>query len=149
MVCIILSSIMQITVQNEQTDDLKAFAEKEWDNVDAEHYGDHPDWKTYDYHFVVRDNGRIVGMAFGYSILRVFDLAQLLVAYDKTGQGIGQQLMKAIESLCREKRYHKIILNTGKGWRAEKFYQKLGFQKVVELKNHYHNRDFILYEKFL
>ncbi|MBP9719371.1 MAG: hypothetical protein KBD46_02795 [Candidatus Levybacteria bacterium] len=57
--------------------------------------------------------------------------------------------MKRIEKVVLEENCHKIYLETGQGWKAEKFYTALGFEKTAALKNHYHKKDFVIYTKYL
>ena len=54
--------------------------------------------------------------------------------------------MKA-ENFGKKLGAHKVYLKTGKGWEAEKFYQKLGYKNVAILRKHHLKKDFVVYEK--
>lgn len=140
---------MKISVSQEQSEEMKEFAAREWAVWDQEHYGKVVDWSTSHFYLIAKEEDKIVGIAVCEILLNVLELKQLLTHQDHHRKGIGKSLIGAVENLCKEKGAHKIYLTTGKGWKAEHFYTALGFERTAELKNHYLNKDFVLYTKFV
>lgn len=62
---------------------------------------------------------------------------------------IGQKLIKKVEDYGRRSGAHKVHLITGKDWKSEEFYKKVGYKKTAVLPNHHFHRDFVIYEKSL
>lgn len=58
---------------------------------------------------------------------------QFCVKTDLQGKGIGSYFLKLIENEIQTEKMNAIILNTERGFPAEKFYKKNGFQSVDEL----------------
>lgn len=58
---------------------------------------------------------------------------QFCVKTDWKGKGIGSYFLKLIEKEIRAEKMNTIILNTERGFPAEKFYLKNGFKSVDEL----------------
>lgn len=58
---------------------------------------------------------------------------QFCVKTDLQGKGIGSYFLKLIEQDIRTEKMNAIILNTERGFPAEKFYLKNGFKSVDEL----------------
>lgn len=58
---------------------------------------------------------------------------QFCVKTDLQGKGIGSYFLKLIEKEIRGDKMNAIILNTERGFPAEKFYLKNGFKLVDEL----------------
>jgi 16S rRNA (adenine1518-N6/adenine1519-N6)-dimethyltransferase len=77
------------------------------------------------------------------------EVARRIVAHDKKGQGIGKLLTLKAEDFGKKLGAHKVYLQTGKGWEAEKFYQKLGYKETATLLNHHFHKDFVIYEKLI
>lgn len=126
---------------------IKNFNEKEWHGVDLEHYGKHVHWNEKNFIFKAVENEKIVGTITGKHEAGVIYVGTIIVSQDKRGSGIGQKLLAKAESFGKKLGAHKIWLITGKGWRAEEFYDKIGFRLITVLPNHHFHKDFAIYEK--
>lgn len=129
--------------------ELKQFGKEEWALVNIEHYGKNLDFNQKDFVFKATEDGKIVGSIKFSHEAGVLYIAYLIVAHDKRGLGIGKDLMLKAEENAKILKAHKIYLVTGMGWKAEKFYQALGYKQTGILKNHNFHEDFVAYEKFI
>lgn len=127
----------------------KEFGEKEWPFANLEHFGKTVDFNGKKFIFKAIDTDKIVGMIKGDLDGGVIHITHLLVAHDKKVIGIGKALVQTVEEFGKKNGAHKLYLETGKGWEAEKFYQKLGYKKTGVLSKHSFKRDYIVYEKFI
>jgi ribosomal protein S18 acetylase RimI-like enzyme len=57
--------------------------------------------------------------------------------------------MERAEAIAKQYKLHKVYLDTGKNWKAAKFYESLGYKKTGELPKHLEQQDYIEYSKFL
>ncbi|GAB4157747.1 MAG: GNAT family N-acetyltransferase [Candidatus Dojkabacteria bacterium] len=124
------------------------FEGSQWPKADLEHYGKIKPPKKY-HRFIMREHGKIVGMAEVSIETNVACLEGLLVDETIRGQGIGTALLKKVEAFARTKGCTKIWLATGKDWKAASFYKKHGFEITAVLKEHVFNQDEVLMTKFL
>ena len=138
-----------IKVLRSSYQELKEFGEKEWPFANIEHYGAKVDYNKKDFIFKAIEGGNIVGSIKGSHEAGVIYISYLIIAHDKKGQGIGKLLTLKAEDFGIKLGAHKVYLMTGKGWEAEKFYQKLGYKKTATLPNHHFHKDFVIYEKFI
>jgi len=127
----------------------KAFGDKEWPFANLENYGSNVDYNQKDFIFKATQDGNIVGSIKGNHEAGVIYISYLIVAHDKKNKGIGKLLTLKAEDFGKKLGAHKVYLQTGKGWKAEKFYQKLGYKKTTILPNHHFHKDFVIYEKFI
>lgn len=132
-----------------QTPALERFAIREWKKADKEHYGPGWNFKTKEYVFVARDKKDVIGTATLRAKAGVGEVKTVLVAEKKRGEGIGHALMGQVERMAKKNKLHKLWLNTGKGWKAQRFYEKLGYVVTADLKKHYAKTDFVIYTKYL
>ncbi|WP_010296623.1 GNAT family N-acetyltransferase [Clostridium senegalense] len=58
---------------------------------------------------------------------------QFCVSYEVQGKGIGSWFMKEIEKNIKNQGMNGMILNTEKGYPAQKFYEKNGFKIINDL----------------
>lgn len=128
---------------------IKVFNEKEWHGVDFEHYGKVVDWKEKNFIYKAVENEKIVGTISGKFEAGVLYIGGVIVAADKRGSGIGEQLFKKAEGFGKKIGAHKAWLVTGEGWKSEEFYKKIGYIQAGILKNHNFHKDFSIYEKEL
>lgn len=128
---------------------IKTFNKKEWHGVDIEHYGKAVEWKEKEFIYKAVENEKIVGTITGKFESGVLYIGSVIVAKDKRDGGIGEELFKKAESFGKKIGAHKAWLITGKGWKAEKFYKKIGYERTGILENHNFHRDFAIYEKDL
>lgn len=140
---------MRIIQSKIKSKSVKEFSKRVWKDANIEHYGSDIPFDDYDIVLTAQENNTVTGMLSARFGNGVVFIRELLVDYAYQGKGIGSRLLQKLEAIAKEKKYHKIYLETGKGWKAEKFYLANGFEKTVELKKHYHTYDFVLYTKFL
>lgn len=129
---------------------IKEFNKREWKLVHPEHFGGKQSEKYWDkkkFLFKAEENGRIVGTLDGNYIAGVMCISQLIIRYDRKGLGIGTKLMEKAENLARKNKLHLIYLKTGVGWKAVKFYEKLGYKKEAKLNDFYEHKDFWIMTK--
>lgn len=141
---------MKLKVLKRKTKELENFTKREWTNADQEHYGKVKDFTPRKYIIVALDENReILGKATLVIVAGVAEAKEVIVAQSVRGTGIGKSLLAKVEELAKKHKAHKLWLNTGKEWRSEKFYQKLGYKKTGKLPNHFARRDFVEYSKFI
>jgi len=128
---------------------VKDFNEKAWHSVDLEHYGRRVEWKERKFRFKALDGKRIVGTISGKFESWVLHIGALIVDKDERKKGIGKALMQKAEEFGARFGAHKIYLQTGKNWEERKFYESIGYKRETDLPNHYFNKDFVAYSKFL
>lgn len=142
---------MNIKAFKKTTPAMDRFARREWRSADREHYGrifPQPWSRTY-YLIAEEREGGIRGRLTLNLKAGVAEISELIIAKKHQGEGVGSALLVRAERIARKHKAHKLILDTGKGWSAEKFYRKYGFTLVTVLRKHYRKRDFILLEKRL
>ncbi len=76
--------------------------------------------------FVAKKNGKAVGVIKGHSFYREVHIADLIVAEDCRGQGVGTSLLAAVEAYSQNKGFDNINLTTYR-FQAPEFYRKCGF----------------------
>jgi len=138
-----------IKISKSTDKETKKFGKEEWTLVNIEHYGKNLDYNQKDFVYKAIEDGKIVGSIKFSHEAGVLNIAYLIVSHDKRGLGIGKELMLKAEEKAKNLKAHKIYLVTGKGWKAEKFYQALGYKDAGILKNHNFHEDFVAYEKFI
>lgn len=138
-----------IIVEESTKEEIKKFNAKEWVATDVKYYGRGKNWIEKDFVFKAVDSGEIVGTIYGKFAAGVLYIDDLIVTKIKRGLGIGKMLMEKAEELGHKLKAHKAYLITGEDWsQARGFYEKLGYKKTGDFVNHYHNSDFVIYEKF-
>lgn len=140
---------MQIKRVTKLSPALKRFTQKIWDDADIEHYGTVPDFSMHSYVYVAYDGKRPLGRATINIKAGVGEVREVVVSEDARRGGVGSALVAKLESVAKKHGVHKIWLQTGRGWKSEGFYRKLGYQKTGALKHHYAKRDFVIYSKSL
>lgn len=138
-----------IKVSDSNWKETKEFGEKEWPYANIEHFGKKVDFNGKKFFFKATEGTEIVGIIKGDLDAGVLHISHLLVAHDKRGGGIGKALIIKVEEFGKENGAHKLYLETGDGWEAEKFYEKLGYKKAGVLAKHSFKKDFVIYEKFI
>jgi len=143
---------MEIIELKAKTKALKEFEKTEWGRVHPEHYGHEIDWDFWEkikFRLAAKDGNKIIGKLTGHYMAGVMYIGELLVGHDYRGRGVGQALMAEAEKLAKIKKLHKIYLETGVGWRAVDFYEKLGYIKETKLKELWEKKDFWIMSKSL
>ena len=128
----------------------KSFGEREYPQVDREHYGESlPDFEEYEYTFVAKEQENIVGYITIKLELGVALIKSLLVGHEFYRRGVATQLLQEAEREAKKLGAHKIWLETGVEWSARKLYDSLGYVERGILKNFYGHKDFIIFDKDL
>ncbi len=138
---------MNLKISKSTNKELNQFELTEWPYADMEHYGKKVSYNNKKFIFKAVVNNKIVGCIKGKLESEVLNIDYLIIAHDKKGLGIGKELTLKAENFGKKEGAHKVHLYTGKGWGAEKFYQKLGYKQLVAIPNHNFKKDFIIYEK--
>lgn len=85
----------------------------------------------------LKDQNRMIAISLGMKKPWIngmeYYIDQFCVKTDLQGKGIGSYFLKLIEQDIRTEKMNAIILNTERGFPAEKFYLKNGFKSVDEL----------------
>lgn len=140
---------MNIKVIEKADENILAFEKAQWAIADTEHYGVPKDWNPKKFVIVAYEDTKIVGSLEMQVKVGVAEIETLIVADTQRGAGVGTSLLQEAEKIAKENNAHKLYLFTGKGWKAEAFYQKYGMQPTGELKDHYAHNDYIEYCKFI
>ena len=141
---------MKITQLDHKDKDITTKLDKAWRSVDLKHYGREIDeWKVEEIFLYVGSKESPTGYLFANVQMGVCYISELVVVESQRGKGIGKLLMNRAEHIAIEKGAHNIYLTTGKNWDERKFYEKLGYQKTADLKNHFLGEDFIHLTKTL
>lgn len=129
---------------------VQTFVKREWKKADAEHYKrKRVRWNPVDLTLVAYRDRRIVGTIQFFLVAGVACLDTLVVAKNQRRQGIGRELMTNLEVTAKEKGAHKIYLETGKNWRAVKFYKALGYKATAKLPNHFFHGNYLQFTKYI
>jgi GNAT superfamily N-acetyltransferase len=140
---------MKVQIVKRRSKAIAAFNDREWPKADLEHYGAVEPWDENEFRIVASDKKEILGTLHLTIKRGVCEINALIVSDAARGMGVGTTLMQKAEDLARSKNVHKIYLETGKGWKAEAFYQKIGYTVNTIMPNHYFGKDFVLYEKMI
>ncbi|PIS15964.1 hypothetical protein COT62_00900 [Candidatus Roizmanbacteria bacterium CG09_land_8_20_14_0_10_41_9] len=140
---------MKISVLTKKSKSVKDFDKTQWKKWDKVHFGKEIEWKTVFYYLSAKEGSAIVGTMEVKIEAGVGKVNTLIVHSESLRKGIGKALMRKAEELTKKHNGHKLILTTGKGWEAVKFYKELGFQEVGLLRDHFFHVDFIEMNKLL
>ena len=140
---------VMIKILESTAEEIKEFNGFEWKEADRIFYGENKVWKEQDFVFKAVEKGEIIGSAYGKFSAGVLYIDDLIIKKNKRGKGIGKKLMEKVLGWGKDMAAHKAYLVTKKedNSMARSFYEKLGFLKKGEFKNHYHRFDFVIYEK--
>jgi ribosomal-protein-alanine N-acetyltransferase len=87
---------------------------------------------------VAEDEGLVVGFLTGMMVVDEFHLHNMAVHPDFRGRGIGRELIVAVESMCREKDFRRILLEVREDNEiARHLYLRMGFESVGTRTNYY------------
>jgi 2'-5' RNA ligase/ribosomal protein S18 acetylase RimI-like enzyme len=116
---------LDLTVTDTPDWEAKAFEEREWPLYDVAETGQ--PWHQRPFAITARREGRVVGVATGWTEGGVAYLSGLIVAAEHRGEGIGSHLLRAFESLAVERDAPRLALRTLAGSGAERFYRDRGW----------------------
>lgn len=143
------SANIKFLITKRKSKKINEFSDREWALADIEHFGKSSKWNEENLYINAVENSDLVGLIHLKISVGVIEIKRLIVSHLRRDEGIGTKLIENVERIALNKNVHKIFLITGKGWKAEKFYQKNGFVQTTELKKHYLKKDWVLYSKFL
>lgn len=101
--------------------------------------------------YVAERDGRVVGMILGevFGKSGVSRIAFLGVKREERGQGLGDELLTALEEKCRKWNCHKLTVNTFPQLPNVDFYRTHGYFEEIVLKKHYWRMDVAVLSKYL
>jgi ribosomal protein S18 acetylase RimI-like enzyme len=135
-------------LKDTKNEEFVAFKKKEWVHADKEHYGNTPpDLTKYEYTYIVREDGKIVGAIDVLIDTGVLSIESLLVAQDVQRRGIGSSLVQKVEIEAKKHNCHKIWIITGADWNAKKLYESLGYTLRAVLPKYFDGKDFVILDK--
>ena len=80
------------------------------------------------FHFVAEDeDGKVIGVITGRAYYNEVHIGDLIIDKNIRRNGLGRQLVEAVENAYKDKGYEKITLTTF-GFQAPEFYKKLGYE---------------------
>jgi GNAT superfamily N-acetyltransferase len=135
---------IDIELARELSVEAKTFVDREWTRVHDD-LGESFDREPYV--LTARRNGRIVGVARGWTGIRMGYLSELIVDGDLRGEGIGARLLSAFERLAAERGFCRLALVTEKGGGSQRFYQQHGWRPEAEMPDWYFGRTFVTMRK--
>lgn len=138
-----------IKIEKGKVKEINDFEIPEWKKISPHYYGRVVQWYEKKFRFKAVENGKILGVISGKYESGAIYISTIMISEKSRGKGIGEGLMKKVEEWGKKMKAHKIWLNTGIDWEARKFYEKLGYKVEGKLKNHYFNKDFVIYSKFI
>lgn len=139
----------KITISKTTEKEIKAFSKTAWHAEDIPHYGKHIEWNSKSFLFKATQDQQIIGVIEGRHESGIVYILSLIVDKVVRGKGVGKALLDKAISFGKKFGAHKLWLITGKGWEANKFYEKLGFEKIAELPDHHFHKDFLIYIKII
>ncbi|MBV8951556.1 MAG: GNAT family N-acetyltransferase [Actinobacteria bacterium] len=113
--------------------DAQAFADRVWKEHDDARFGPGTRWTREPFAFTARREGRVVGIATGWTALGVSYLSELLVGRDARRQGIGSHLLAAFESLAARQDATRLALRADAQSDAVAFYERHGWRVEARL----------------
>lgn len=117
---------LEITESSTAGPEARAFADAEWQIVDAGKY--EGEWRREPFAFTARRGDRVVGVVSGWTNLGVAHVSDLIVAADERRLGVGSQLLAAFEDLASRRDCRRLSLRTVEGSPAQSFYEERGWQ---------------------
>ncbi len=130
--------------ESEQLDpQARAFATRAWRRHDEGQFGPGTRWERHPFALTARRDGRVVGVATGWTGLGVAYLSELLVAEDVRGQGVGSHLLASFESLAARRDAPRLALRTDAAADAVGFYERHGWRIEARFDNWLGGAEFV------
>lgn len=139
---------LELAVVERLDPEAAAFVEREWERYSLRTYGDRVR-PVRPFAVVARAAGVVVAVAEGEYRGPTTRLARLVVVASRRSEGIGAQLLRAVERLAREDGAVRVRLETLLGGPAEAFYADHGYVRTAVLARWREERDFALLEREL
>ncbi len=141
--------MIHIQVLDSLSQDAITFVKEEWTQADVAHFGHVVDWKKEKMALEAKEDDVLLGVLELTIQAGVMYIDELIVKKESYGHGVGKMLMEKAETIAKEKKLHKIYLDTGAAWPATKFYEALGYKKTGDLPQHLGKQDYVVYSKYL
>lgn len=119
----------------------------EWHKVDVPHYGRAIQWNEKKFRFKAVEDGKLIGTVDGKHASGVVYIDSLITVESVRGRGVGKLLVDKVVEFGRKLKAHRIWLITGKSWKENGFYQKIGFEKTADLPDFHFHTDFVIYTR--
>jgi len=135
---------LELTPTGKLPPDADRWIHERWDDFEVERFGEVLP-RDVPIGIVARRDGRIVGAAQGEVRTTTGEayLANLIVAADLRGGGIGAHIVAAFGSLAAEHGATFLTLRTEAGGRSQPFYERLGFTELYRMPAWRNGRDFV------
>ena len=140
----------KITIAKRNTAKIKEFEEKEWGLANIERYGKVKIAKKKAYRLVSNDkDGKILGMIDLLIDNNIAYITGLIVSSKHRREGIGTELILAVEKIAKANKCTKITFETEENWAAPMFYKKMNYKITGKHKNHYFGTTCLIFTKYL
>ena len=108
-----------------------------------------------EFYFVAEDeDGKVIGVITGRAYYNEVHIGDLIIDKNIRRNGLGRQLVEAVENAYKDKGYEKVTLTTF-GFQAPEFYKKLGYEvefvredKNPKLSKYFFAKSILLNERF-
>lgn len=134
---------LEISHTTEPDFEARAFADREWALHDAAELGADAVWTEDRFALTARRDGRIVGLADGWTARGVGFLSGLIVGAAERGTGVGSHLLAAFAALCADRDCPRLALRTLAGSRAHAFYMTKGWVEEAHFSSWVQGRDLV------
>jgi 2'-5' RNA ligase/GNAT superfamily N-acetyltransferase len=134
---------VELSVTVEPDPEGRAFSEREWPVYDALELGLPAGQWQEPFAITAHRDGRVVGLAEGWTLGGVAYLSALIVDAATRGEGVGSHLLARFESLAAERDCPRLALRAVAGSRAERFYRDRGWVEETRLTNWWYAHDLV------
>ena len=101
-------------------------------------------------YILMKDKNKIIGASNGYYEAGLFWIDWLVVNYNYRRKGLALKLIRYFENKLNKENIHKVWCDSRTtNIESESLLTKLGYKKLVTIKNHWYKQDFILWQKIL
>lgn len=138
---------LELTLSATTDPDVKAWSAPLWERADLEDLGTVGEEATIV--ITARRDGRVVGLLEGWRWADLAYVADLLVAEDVRGEGIGRHLLARFEAEARSRGCTSLALRAVAGAPAAAMYRHLGWEAESTQRRWAHGKDFIQFRRWL
>ena len=125
--------------------DVRAFADAAWERFDLETWG-----HTFERKRLVLTaqlDGRLIGVAIGWTGMGVAFLSELIVDASVRGRGTGSALLAAFEERAKSRGCPRMALRTEEGGPARRFYESHGWRVEARFEDWFDGSTFVQMRK--
>jgi len=134
---------LEFSITEEADPEGRAFGEREWPVYDAAELGLRTGQWQEPFAITARREGRVVGLAEGWTLGGVAYLSALIVDAATRGEGVGSHLLARFESLAAERHCTRLAVRAVAGSRAEAFYRARGWVEEATFTPWWFDRDLV------